>query len=174
MKVKVAPRGFNYDFRSICFFEIDADGDINVLAGDKDSIRRKAPNSVYDAYLRALRGDCKLYIAFPENSSRTTVYYVEHLEDVAASLALPRTDGHTHIVHAELSKSDPGSGVYALVDVEFCCGCTVSSQNIRSIADDLKEQYGWEVVISHMNFIPESKKQLKIKRNSLSKTVLPF
>ena len=69
MKVEAAPQGFNYDFRSICFFEIDSDGDINVFASDKSSIQRKTPDSIYTAYQRALAGDCKIYVAFPENTS---------------------------------------------------------------------------------------------------------
>lgn len=174
MKVKAAPQGFNYDFRSICFFEIDSDGDIHVFASDKSSIQRKTPDSIYTAYQRALAGDCKIYVAFPESASHTVIYYVEHLDDIAISLGLPRKDEHVHEIHAKFSEKDDGKDTYAYLDVEFKCGCTVSSDNIRDIANYLKDQYGWEVVISYVNFIPETTKTLKIKRKSLSKTPLPF
>lgn len=174
MKVQSAPKGFNYDYRNLCFFEIDSDGDINIFASDKSSIQRKTSDSIYTAYQRALAGDCKIYVAFPENTSCTVIYYIEHLDNLAISLGLPRKDEHIHEIHAKFNEKDDGKDTYAYVDVEFSCGCTVSSQNIRTIANYLKDRYGWEVVISYVNFIPQSQRTLKIKRNSLSNTSLPF
>lgn len=173
MKVDSAPKGFNYDYRNICFFEIDSDGDVSVFTSDKHSIQRKTPDSIYTAYQRALAGDCKIYIALPQ-SSHTVIYHIEHLDDLAISLGFPREDDHIHEIHAKFSEKDDGKDTYAYLDVEFKCGCTVSSDNIRDIANYLKDRFGWEVVLSYVNFIPESKKTLKVKRNSILKTPLPF
>lgn len=174
MEVTAAPKGFNYDTRGLCFFEIYPDGKINLLLSDKNSIRRQIDNSVYGAYVRALKHESTLYISALPASNNITIWRIENLEDLADSLGFPKNDGHVHEIHAAYSAKDDGRHTYAYLDIEFACGCTLSSSNKRSVANYLKERYGWEIVLDSINSEPLAKRTIRVKRKSLSETDLPF
>ena len=43
---------------------------------------------------------------------------------------------------------DDGTSRYANVNVVFRCGCTLSKQNIKKFANDMRRQMGWYVATS--------------------------
>lgn len=174
MEVTAAPKGFNYDARGLCFFEIYPDEKVNLLLSDKNSIKRQLDNSVYGAYIRTLNKKSTLYVSVLLGSNNITVWRVENLNDLADSLGFPKNDGHVHEIHACYSAKDDGKHTYAHIDVEFRCGCTLSSSNKRSISNYLKEKYGWEIVLDSINSEPLAKRTIRVKRKSLSETKLPF
>jgi hypothetical protein len=53
---------------------------------------------------------------------------------------------HKHEIEYKLYETDDGVSQYAKVHLVFKCGCKITLDNIRSIAKDLYEQFGWSVV----------------------------
>lgn len=174
MTLPIAPDGFNYDARGLFYFEVYPDGITSYVNNDRSSIRSKKEDSLYGAYFRAVEGKSELYCATSYNQGNTKVYKIENLEALADSVGIVRTITHEHKIHAKLSPNDLGEGRYALIDIEFTCGCTLSSANCRIIKEYLKEKYGWEMILRSVGSEPLAQRTITVERNSLSKTQLPF
>lgn len=158
-----APRGILYDNRTLYYFEVYPDGTINQISNDRSSINSKTENSLYQAYFRAKQNVCTLCVGMADGKS----YRVTDLEALADSIGIERPSDHTHDIRVTYSNLDEGKGAYALVDLDFLCGCKLSRLNVRIIAPQLRKQYGLELVIGGMNSWPERRKLVSVKRNSL-------
>lgn len=169
MEIIDAPHGIQYDNRTILFVEEPAAGHLHLLLSDKDSIRRKKEDSVYQAYFRATRKESTLYVAFGDEYGVPHFYRVNDLEAMADSLGIERQTDHVHNVRWTYSKDDPGSGRYAWLDVEFLCGCQLSRLNSRIMVKQLEDMFGWRVILSSIGSIPSTRKTIKVERSSITK-----
>ena len=168
MEISDAPHGIHYDNRAVMFIEEPVAGRIRLLLSDKDSIRRKKEDSVYQAYFRTKREKSTLYIAFGEEYGVPYLYRVNDLEAMADSLGIERQTDHVHNVRWTFSKNDPGSGRYAWLDVEFLCGCQLSSLNSRIMSKQLEDIFGWRVILNSIGHIPSTRRTIKVERSSIS------
>ena len=66
----------------------------------------------------------------------------------AVAFGVERPDPHVHDLAWTLSPMDDGTSRYANVNVVFRCGCTLSKQNIKKFANDMRRQMGWNVATS--------------------------
>lgn len=162
-----APYGIQYDYHGIRYFEVYSDGSVHQISNDRRSIERKEENSLYQAYFRVSRGECALYLAFADSNGNTLIYKVDDFEALADSVGIVRLTDHVHNVRWSYSKDDPGKGRYASIDIEFLCGCELSSLNRRIMAKQLKDLFGWEVVLGSINSIPSSKRTIQVERKSI-------
>lgn len=71
---------------------------------------------------------------------------------------------HIHEIRACYNEKDSGSGRYAEIDIEFLCGCTLSNQSKRIIAEQLKAPYGWSIILSSIDSVPKPKRMIRVKR----------
>ena len=158
----------NYDARNIFIFEVYPDGHTNRVYNDRSSINHKDDDSSYCAYFRAKNKECTLYVAFSNTYGETKVLEICNLEAFADSLGIVRPTDHIHKINWSFNKADDGKSRYATIDIEFLCGCTISSQNIRIIAQQFREQFGWQVVMNSVHFsIPQTKATIQVERNSI-------
>jgi len=162
-----APKGILYDNRGIRYFEIYKDGTVNQISSDRYSIDHKEENSLYHAYYRALHNVCVLYFACADSNGNISIYRADDLEALADSVGISHPSDHVHNVRWSYSKDDAGKGRYAWLDIEFLCGCELSSLNKRTIARQFKEQFGWEVILGSINSIPSSRKTIQVERKSI-------
>lgn len=174
MEIQGAIKGYNYDIGGLFYIEVFTDGRVCALSSDRASIDKKSDTSVYGAYFRAINKESTIYFSSLRTMGQTTITRVDYLNDFADSFGIPRASDHVHEIHAQYNEHDDGKDVYAKIDIEFICGCTLSSSNKRNIVNYLKDKYGWEVVLSSIGFEPLSKRTIRVKRKSLSKTNLPF
>lgn len=168
MEISDAPHGIQYDNRTVLFVEEPAAGHLHLLLSDKNSIRRKKEDSVYQAYFRATRKESTLYVAFGDENGVPHLYRVNDLEAMADSLGIDRQTGHVHNVHWAYSKDDPGSGRYAWLDVEYLCGCQLSRLNSRIMVKQLENMFGWRVIQSSIDSTPSARKTIKVERSSVN------
>ena len=167
MEMPIAPVGYNYDCPGIFFFEVYPDGRVNHVPYSRRAIMDKDDASVYGAYFRAVKKECDLYFSSIVREGYTAVQKIEDLEGFADSLGIMRPTAHVHEIRACYSERDLGSGRYADIDIEFRCGCTLSNRNKRVIAEQLKVQYGWSVILNSIDSIPKSKRTIRVERNSI-------
>ena len=167
MSIASAPYGIQYDLPGICYFEVYKDGSVNSVCNDRHSINDQAEGSLYQAYFRALRGDCDLYFSFADSNGKVFLYHADDLEALADSVGIVRPSDHVHNIQWSYSKDDPCKGRYAWLDIKFLCGCELSSLNKRTIARQLKEQFGWEVILGSINSIPSSRRTIQVERKSI-------
>lgn len=168
MEIPDAPYGIQYDNRTVMFIEEPMADHLHLLLSDKDSIRRKKEDSVYQAYFHAKRKDSTLYITFGDEYGVPRFYRVNDLEAMADSLGIERQTNHIHNVRWTYSKDDPGSGRYAWLDVEFLCGCQLSRLNSRIMIKQLENMLGWRVILSSIDSSPSRRKTIKVERSSIS------
>lgn len=167
MTIEPAPYGIRYDHRGICFFEVRKDGSINRINNSRSVIINKENDSLYKAYFNVLSGDCSLFCAYADSNGNISIYQVKDLEAFADSIGIERPTEHIHDIRWSYSQNDPGTGRYALLDIEFLCGCKLSKLNCRIIAKQLYELFGWNVILNSIGSIPSSKTTIKVERNSI-------
>lgn len=167
MEMPIAPAGYNYDCPGIFFFEVYPDGRVNHVPCSRRAIMDKDDASAYGAYFRAVEKECDLYFSSIVREGYTAVQKIEDLEGFADSLGIRRPTARIHEIRACYNEKDSGSGRYAEIDIEFLCGCTLSNQNKRIIAEQLKAPYGWSIILSSIDSVPKSKRTIRVKRNSI-------
>ena len=169
MAIESAPYGIQYDLPSVCYFEVYKDGTVNRIDNSRRAISDQIESSLYQAYFRALRGECDIYFSFADSNGNVFLYKADDLDALADSIGIVRPSNHIHNVRWSYSKEDPGKGRYAWLDIEFLCGCELSSLNKRVIVKQLKEMFGWEVVLSSINSIPSTRRTIQVERKSIQK-----
>lgn len=167
MIIETAPHGIHYDSPGICYFEVHNDGSVNRVTNDRSSIDRQGADSLYGAYFRALQGECKLYFTYADVSGNIFLYHADDLEALADSVGIERSSDHIHEIQWKYNKRDTGTGRYALIDIEFLCGCELGGLNKRIMAKQLKNQYGWDIVLKSIDSVQSSTKTIKVERNSI-------
>ena len=168
MEIPIAPEGILYDSRGLKYFEVFKDGSVCLISNDRQAIELKLEDSIYQAYFRASSGESDLYFALSDINGNISIYKVADFDTLADSVGIERPDDHIHNVSWKFNKLDDGKGRYAFIDVEFLCGCKLSSMNSRIMAKQLKKQLGWDIVLSSINSIPSSEKTIKVERKSLT------
>lgn len=128
----------------------------------------------FGSYGRIKNGECTLYLSATASDSESIVYRVDDPEALADAFGIVRVSEHTHDIHAVLSPDDTGTGRYAKIQIEFRCGCTLSSHNSRSMKKYLRDRFGWEIVLSSINSERLSKRTVTVERSNLAKTQLPL
>lgn len=169
MNIASAPKGIRYDLPGICFFEIYKDGTINQIDDSRRAICDQNEDSTYQAYYRARRGESNIYFSYADSNGNVSLYKADDLDALADSIGIVRPSDHVHNIRWSYSKEDPGKGRYAWLDIEFLCGCELSSLNKRVIVKQLKEMFGWEVVLSSINSIPSTRRTIQVERKSIQK-----
>ncbi len=167
MSLESAKFGYRYDSPGIQYFEVFNDGSIDPISNSRGSIERKEEHSLYQAYFRALRGECKICFAYADPNGNVSLRQADDLEALADSVGIIRPTDHVHEIHWELNERDPGKGRYALIDIEFLCGCKISCFNIRIMAKQLKKLKGWEVKLDGVDSHHLSKNTIEVSRNSI-------
>ena len=76
------------------------------------------------------------------------LFEIDDLNAFADAFGVERPDPHVHDLAWTLSPMDDGTSRYANVNVVFRCGCTLSKQNIKKFANDMRRQMGWNVATS--------------------------
>jgi hypothetical protein len=128
---------FPYTSKRVCYMELDNNGLLSQLSGGSDF---KA------AHGNAVAGKSKIFAVCPGEWSSDL--FIVDLNSFADAFGVPRQDSHIHKISWKLSSIDDGKSLYASVDVLFECGCRLSLNNIKKIANDLREQMGWEMATS--------------------------
>ncbi len=169
MEILNAPEGILYDSKGLKYFEVSKDGRVCLISNDRQSIDYKLEDSIYQAYFRASAGESNLYLALGDINGNISIFKVADFNALADSIGIERPNNHIHNIHWEFNEHDEGTGRYAYIDVEFLCGCELSSMNSRIIAKQLKKQFGWDIVLSSINSLPSSEKTIKVERKSLNK-----
>lgn len=167
MAIEFAPYGIQYDLPGICYFEVYKDGTVNRIDNSRRAFISQTEASLYKAYFRALRGECEIYFSYADGNGNVFLYQADDLDALADCIGIVRQTEHIHNVRWSYNKSDPGKGRYALLDIEFLCGCELSSLNKRLIVKQLKDMFGWEIPLNSINFIPSSKKTIRVERKSI-------
>lgn len=167
MNIASAPKGIQYDLPCICYFEVYKDGTVNRIDNSRRAICDQNEDSTYQAYFRALRGESNIYFTYADSNGNVFLYKADDLDALADSIGIVRPSDHVHNIRWAYSKEDPGKGRYAWLDIEFLCGCELSSLNKRVMIKQLKEMFGWEVILSSINSIPSTKKTIQIERKSI-------
>jgi len=163
-----APEYFSYDAGGLCYFEVWKDGAVTPVSCDAASRRQGGEHTCLAAYLRAREGETALYVAAAANLyGKLAVYHVGDLEAFANRLGIGLPADHVHEIEWSLSPVQPDSKAYAYVDVLFKCGCTMGRENFRTMVQQLKEQRGWNVVLSAPPREVDGKVRLKVSRCSL-------
>jgi len=117
--------------------ELSADGNLlQVFSSDFKNV-----------YANVVDGKSKLYAACP-GEWRTDLFAIDDLNSFADAFEIPRPDSHIHQISWKLSPIDDNKSSYASVDIVFDCGCKLDLNNIKKIANDLREQKGWEMATS--------------------------
>lgn len=173
-EIQPAPSLFDYDARGIFYFEIYPNGIPYEVSSSINDIDHKDSGSLYGSYFRVKNNECNLYLSAHYSETESVVYRVDDIEALADAFGIIRDTNHVHDIHAAFSSSDDGTGRYAEIDIEFRCGCTLSSHNCRIVKKYLREKYGWEIVLGSIGFEPLTKRTISVERKSLSKTTLPF
>ena len=169
MNIESAPKGIRYDLPGICFFEVYKDGTVNRIDNSRRAICDQNKDSTYQAYYRARRGESNIFFSYADSNGNVSLYKADDLDALADSIGIARPSDHAHNIRWSYSKEDPGKGRYAWLDIEFLCGCELSSLNKRVIVKQLKEMFGWDVVLSSINSIPSTKRTIQVERKSIQK-----
>ena len=167
MSLESAKFGFPYDSPGISYFEVFKDGSIDPISHSRGSIEGKKEHSLYQAYFRASRGECTICFSYADSNGNVSLCQADDLEALADSVGIIRPTNHVHEYRWEFNEKDPGKGRYALIDIEFLCGCKISCFNIRIMAKQLRELEGWEVKLSGVDSKHVSKKTIEVLRNSI-------
>lgn len=167
MSIASAPKGIQYDLPCICYFEVYKDGTVNRIDNSRRAICDQNEDSTYQAYFRALRGESNIYFSYADSNGNVFLFKADDLDALADSIGIIRPIDHVHSVRWAYSKNDPGKGRYAWLDIEFLCGCELSSLNKRVIVKQLKEMFGWDVILSSINSIPSAKRTIQVERKSI-------
>jgi len=130
---------FPYSSSVVCYIEVYGDGRIMQIHHDQKSISK--------AYSNAKNNKTKIYAVWPGNY-RSDLFEIDDLNALADAYGVRRHDDHVHSLRWKLSPYDDGTSRYAEVDVVFECGCTIEYDNIKKIANDLREQMGWDMATS--------------------------
>ena len=167
MEIQALPERFMYDVAGVFYFELYPDNRMCRVYHDRDSIKRKLDDSLYSAYFRAKNGECTIYCAYICAEGRTAVERVDDLEAMADSLGIDRPTSHRHDIRFSYAPKDPGKGRYAELEVEFLCGCTLSSYNKRIMAEYFKKEYGLWIILNSINSEPLQKRVITVERSSI-------
>ena len=167
MAIESAPYGIQYDLPSVCYFEVYKDGTVNRIDNSRRAISDQIESSLYQAYFRALRGECDIYFSFADSNGNVFLYKADDLDALADSIGIVRPSDHVHNISWAYSKEDPGKGRYAWLDIEFLCGCKLSNTNKRIMAKQLKDMFGWDVILSSIDSNPSSKRTIRVERKSI-------
>ncbi len=157
---------FPYTLSNICYIEISKDGDISQIPHSKDEI--------FSAYTKAKSGAVNIYAVWP-GQYRSDLFIVDDLDLFAGAYGITTSNTHLHDVEYKISEFDDGKSQYANVDMEFKCGCALDFNNIKSIANDLKQQYGLEMATStgfgcHQDVISgKTVYSIRVRRSSIKK-----
>ena len=128
---------FPYNSKRVCYMELSSDGKLTQL----DSSGYKL------AYENTVATKSNLYAVCP-GDWRSDLFVIDDLNSFADAFGIPRPDDHTHHITWKLSSIDDGKSSYATVDIVFNCDCKLSMNNLKKIANDLREQKGWEMATS--------------------------
>ena len=171
MIIQPVPDHFRFDLRGLIYLEMFPDGTLTCLSSLKSDIKRKTEDSLYRAYFRAKLERSILFVCGMD-ALESFIYRIEDLEAFADSIGIERESTHQHIIRWEFNPKDPGKGRFALIDIEFLCGCKLSNQNVRSIRIDLRNQFGWNLILNSVNNSqPLSCRTIRIERNSIKKAI---
>lgn len=129
---------FPYKGKTVCYFAVDMQGNVSQI---------RYLDQMAEAYARAVKQEIKIYAVWPGNY-RSDLFEIDDLNAFADAFGVERPDNHKHDITSALSSGDDGKSTYAYVDIIFNCGCEISENNIRKIANDLKLQKGWDVTTS--------------------------
>ncbi len=130
---------FPYTSPLVCYMALDQNGVL--IQVDRGF------SAVSEAYRRAMAREIRLYAVWPGNY-RSDLFEIDDLNAFADAFGVMRPDGHIHDLDWKLSSIDDGKSRYTDVDIVFKCGCTLSFQNIKKIANDMQQQKGWHVATS--------------------------
>ena len=92
---------------------------------------------------------------------------MKDLEAFADRIGIVRQSDHVHDVQWKLSDWQSDSKGYVYVDVHFACGCKIGRENFRTIAAELRQQRGWNVVLSSPPQGSGSSARLKVSKCTL-------
>ena len=130
---------FPYRGSLVCYLSLEAAGSLTQVGHDF--------SSAAEAYRRAAAGEIRLYAVWPGEYS-SDLFEIDDLNAFADAFGVERPDPHVHDLAWTLSPMDDGTSRYANVNVVFRCGCTLSKQNIKKFANDMRRQMGWNVATS--------------------------
>jgi len=130
---------FPYASPRVCYLALDQEGTLSQVDTHFAA--------VCDAYRRAAEGEIRLYAVWP-GQYRSDLFEIDDLNAFADAFGVMRPDGHIHDLEWKLSRIDDGKSRYAYVDIVFRCGCTLSFQNIKKFANDMRAQKGWDIATS--------------------------
>ena len=157
---------FPYALNNICYIETAKDGSVSQIQHSKDGI--------LSAYTKAKSGEVDIYAVWP-GKYRSDLFIVDDLDSFAGAYGITTDNAHMHDVEYKISEFDDGKSQFANVDIEFKCGCTLDFNNIKSIANDLKKQFGLEMTTStgfgcHHDFINgKTVYSIRVRRSSIKK-----
>lgn len=127
---------FPYAAKTICYFEVSTNGTVQQVSSSK--------NSITEACFRVKAECTTLYAVWP-GKYKSDLFIVDDIDALSDAFGIEREKQHQHIVNCSLSDFDDGKSPYASVDISFDCGCKITPNNIKGIADDLKKQFGWQM-----------------------------
>ena len=168
LNIPEVPEYFPYDAGGLYYFEVRQDGAVSPVLCDAASRVREGENTCLSAYRRAKSGETTLYVAGLVNSyGKIGVYWVKDLEAFADRIGIVRQSDHVHDVQWKLSDWQSDSKGYVYVDVHFACCCKIGRENFRTIAAELRQQRGWNVVLSSPPQGSGSSARLKVSKCTL-------
>lgn len=127
---------FPYAAKTICYFEVSANGNVQQVSCSKESIA--------EACFRVKAECTTLYAVWP-GKYKSDLFVVDDIDALSDAFGIERDKQHKHIVNYSLSDYDDGKSPYASVNISFDCGCKLTLNNIKVIASDLKKQFGWQM-----------------------------
>ena len=92
MAIESAPHGIQYDLPSVFYFEVHKDGTVNRIDNSRRAISDQIESSLYQAYFRALRGECDIYFMRLCSNPKKSLVTVEVRDN--------------HVVQAKIKNND--------------------------------------------------------------------